>query len=57
MNPLQRLIIRYQEMTTEELLIELGTLTYNIYFIKAIVTKYLLQYGIKLILKELRKRL
>lgn len=57
MKVLHRLFIRYQDMTTEDLLINLGTLMYNIYFIKSIATKYILQYGIKLILRELRKRL
>jgi hypothetical protein len=57
MDPLQRLFIRYKEMSKEELLIELGLLTYNLYYIKTIAIRFLLQYGIKLIIRELRKRL
>ena len=57
MDPLHRLIMRYKEMSKEDLLIELGMLTYNLYFIKAVTMRYLLQHGVKLILKELRKRL
>jgi hypothetical protein len=57
MNPFQKEIKKYQNMSKQELLLEIGVLLYKLYNFKTTVTHLAIKYSIRLITSELSKRL
>jgi hypothetical protein len=57
MNPIDKLFVKYREMSKQELLMEMGVLLYKLYNYKTVMTHYAIKYTIRLITSELSKRL
>lgn len=57
MNPIDKMLVKYREMSKQELLVEMGVLLYKLYNYKTVLAHYAIKYAIRLITSELSKRL
>lgn len=56
MNQLAKIVENHRYMSNKDLLIKLGQLAYDIYFIKSTIEKYIMKQIISLLVHEIDKR-
>jgi len=55
MNPIEKYIVKVNNMSNQEKIIELGTLVYNLYNIQSFAKQQFIRYCIRIIIRKLSK--